>query len=228
MHVVSFYQNLFLSRIPVKREIEDYLSTTELDAIDSDFAAELDRDITLEELSSVVESLKNNKSPGWDGLTNEFYKKFWDKIKGTLLAVIDESVNSSILPPSLRIGVITLLPKPKSPRELNYIKNWRPITLLNTDYKIFTHVIKNRIALTVPSLISKSQAGFQSGRSTTDNLILMYLVIESFNNNPKKEGLLLQVDYEKAFDSVEHEFIYSTTRKIGFGDALINLAKNCI
>ena len=136
-----------------------------------------------------------------------------------------ESISSRVLPPSLRIGVITLLPKQKSPRELNYIKNWRPITLLNTDYKIFVHVIKNRILQTIPDLVSKSQSGFQAGRSTTDNLILMYLVMEDFNNNPRKEGLLLQVDYEKAFDSVEHEFIYSTMKKMGFGDALIELVK---
>ena len=45
----------------------------------------------------------------------------------------------------------------------------------------------------------------------------MYLVIESYENNPSKEGLLLQVDYEKAFDSVEHEFIYSTMKHMGFG-----------
>ena len=224
-HVVSFYQNLFLSRRPVKRGIEDYLNSSELDTIDQDFAAELDTDISLEELSTVVESLKNNKSPGWDGLTNEFYKKFWDKIKNLLHSAIKESVTSRMLPPSLRIGVITLLPKPKTPSELNFIKNWRPITLLNTDYKIFTHVIKNRILKTVPFLISCTQSGFQAGRSTTDNLTLMYLVLENFNNNPQREGLLLQVDYEKAFDSVEHEFIFSTMKKMGFGEPLINLVK---
>ena len=197
-HVVSFYQNLFLSRRPAKREIENYLNACELDTIDADLSSELDHDITLDELSSVVKSLKNNKSPGWDGLTNEFYKKFWGKIKHLLHQAITESVNSSMLPPSLRIGVITLLPKPKSPRELNYIKNWRPFTLLNTDYKIFTHAIKNRIILAVPNLISEAQSGFQAGRSTTDNLILMYLIVESFNNDPTKEGLLLQIDCEKA------------------------------
>ena len=224
-HVVSFYQNLFLSRRPAKREIENYLNACELDTIDADLSSELDHDITLDELSSVVKSLKNNKSPGWDGLTNEFYKKFWDRIKHLLHQAITESVNSSMLPPSLRIGVITLLPKPKSPRELNYIRNWRPITLLNTDYKIFTHAIKNRIILAVPNLISEAQSGFQAGRSTTDNLILMYLIVESFNNDPTKEGLLLQIDYEKAFDSVEHEFIFSTMKKMGFGDKLIDLVK---
>lgn len=77
----------------------------------------------------------------------------------------------------------------------------------------------------VPILVSKSQSGFQAGRSTTDNLILMYLVLEYYNNNPSEEGLLLQVDYEKAFDSAEHEFIFKMLRIMEFGDYLINLVK---
>ena len=179
-------------------------------------------------MSSVVKVLKSNKSPGWDGLSNEFYKKFWDKIKFTLHKTLTEAVAAKMLPPSQRIGVITLLPKPKSPLELNQIKNWRPITLLNTDYKIFAHIIKNRILSAVPKLISNAQSGFQAGRSTTDNLILMYLVLESFSNNPKESGILLQVDYEKAFDSVEHEFIFSTMKIMGFGDPeFANVCARC-
>ena len=53
----------------------------------------------------------------------------------------------------------------------------------------------------------------------------MYLMVENFNNDPRKEGILMQVYYEKAFDSVEHEFIFSTMKKMGFGDVLINLVK---
>ena len=105
--------------------------------------------------------------------------------------------------PSQRIGILTLIPKLKSPSELVYIKNWRPITLLNIDYKIFTHVIKNRILRSLPHIISNVQSGFQAGKSTCDNLILMYLALEHFINNPEEEALLLQVDFEKAFDSVE-------------------------
>ena len=177
-HVVNFYQTLFTTRRPDKRGIESYLAASNLESIDNNLSDEINKDISTEELEAVVKSLSNNKSPGWDGLTNEFYKKFWQKLKHVFSEVLSEAVRMKTLPPSLRIGVITLLPKPKTPQELNYISNWRPITLLNTDYKIFAHVIKNRILQTVPKIISKSQSGFQAGRSTTDNLILMYLVIE--------------------------------------------------
>lgn len=224
-HVVDFYQTLFSSRHPDSKSIDDYLTSSRLDSIDESLSEELDSSISEEELDIVVKALKSNKSPGWDGLTSEFYNKFWPAAKPILINVINESVDRKMLPPSLRIGVITIIPKPKPPPELNYIKNWRPITLLNTDYKIIVHVIKNRILKAIPHIISKSQSGFQSGRSTNDNLILMYLVLEHFNNNPGDEGLLLQVDYEKAFDSVEHEFLFRTMCDMGFGEKLIDLVK---
>ena len=64
--------------------------------------------------------------------------------------------------------------------ELSYIKNWRPITLLNVDYKILTHVTKNRIMEALPSNISDIQSGFQADKSTSDNLILMCFTLEIF------------------------------------------------
>ena len=120
---------------------------------------------------------------------------------------------------------MTLIPKPKSPTELVYIKNWRPITLLNVDYKIFTHVIKNIILRSLPYIISNVQSGFQAGKSTNDNLLLMYLTLEYFDENPEEESLLLQVDFEKAFDTVEHDFLFKTLECMGFGEYLIKLVK---
>ena len=224
-HVVAFYQSLFSSRDPHKTDIKTYLEGSNLDRIDSETKEFLDRPISIEELTGVVGALKGNKSPGWDGLTSEFYKKFWDKIKSTLMKVLEESYEKMKLPPSMRIGVITLIPKPKPPPELKSLKNWRPITLLNTDYKIFTHVIKNRLMQTLPDLISNAQSGFRPGRSTSDNLIMMYLVLEYFNNNPEEEGIIMQIDYEKAFDSIEHEYLYETLKEMGFGERIINLVK---
>ena len=80
---------------------------------------------------------------------------------------------------------------PKTPMELKYTKNWRPITLLNVDYKNVTHIIKNKILKALPSIISEVQSGLQAGKSTSDNLILMCLNLEYFQNNPDQETLLI-------------------------------------
>ena len=143
----------------------------------------------------------------------------------TLFRSFVESVDNNCLSPSQRIGAINLIPKPKKPPDLVFLKNWRPITLLNVDYKIFTHVIKHRIVETLPHVLSKVQSGFQSGRSTSDNLILMCLVLDHYNNNEDDAGLLLQVDFEKAFDSVDHYVLFKTIKKLGFGSYLTNLVR---
>ena len=224
-HVVKFYQKLYSSTNPSASGIADYINSSNLTAVDQSVSDDINHNISISELDQIVGKLSNNKSPGWDGLTAEFYKEFWPEIRDTLFNSFQESVNRGTMTPSQRIGILTLIPKPKTPAELCFIGNWRPITLLNVDYKIFTHVIKNRLNITLPYIINKVQAGFQGGKSSCDNLILMSLVLENFNNNPDKEGLLLQVDFEKAFDSVEHTFLFSTLDAMGIGDYLIKLIK---
>ena len=224
-HIVEFYKKLFRSTNPNTATMASYIESCDTPTLPGNISEELDSEISIEEIDYVYKNLKNNKSPGWDGLTAEFYKTFWGSLRNILFECYKESINNRSLSPSQRIGVLTIIPKPKLPSELVYIKNWRPITLLNVDYKIFTHLIKNRIIRSVPYIISKVQSGFQAGKSTCDNLILMYLALEHFNNHPDEEGLLLQVDFEKAFDTVEHNFLFKTLEFLGFGNYLINLVK---
>ena len=224
-HVVNFFQGIYRSTDPSKNNINSYINSASIHKIPHSLSDTLDEMISIDEMEAVVKGLKNNKSPGWDGLSAEFYKFFWDDIKYILYKSYLESVDNHHLSPSQRIGIITLLPKPKPPTELVNLKNWRPITLLNVDYKIFTHIIKDRFIKAIPHVVSKAQTGFQAGKCTTDNLILLCLVLEHFQNNEDKGGLLLQVDFEKAFDSVEHAFLFKTLESMGFGEYLINLVK---
>ena len=79
-------------------------------------------------------------------------------------------------------------------------------------------MIKNRFINAIPTVISRVQLGFQSGKSASDNLFLMCLVLTIFNNySDVEEGLLVQVDFEKAFDSVDHTFLFKTLETMGFG-----------
>ena len=224
-HVVKFYQNLFKSSNPCVGGIKNYIDSAGLPKINQQLHDDLERPFSAGELDIIVTKLKNNKSPGWDGLSSEFYKTFWPDIRDILFNSLQEAITSSSLSPSQRIGIITLIPKPKTPTELVEIKNWRPITLLNVDYKLFTHMIKNRLRKAVPTVISKMQSGFQPGKSTSDNLILMCLALEHFYNNEDDEGAILQLDLEKAFDSVEHSFLFESMRGMGFGNYMILLVK---
>ena len=94
---------------------------------------------------------------------------------------------------------------------------------MGNDYKIFAHLVKNRFVKALPHVISNVQSGFQAGKSTTDNLILMSLVIDHFDKHVEDGGMLLQVDFEKAFDNVDHSFLFKTLDSLGFGSYIVNL-----
>ena len=224
-YAVKYYQNLYSSSRHSSTNARDYISECSLKDVPPPLSSTLDEPITMEDLEQVVKGLKNNKSPGWDGLSAEFYNFFWDDIKHILYQSFLESIDNNCLSQSQRIGVVTLIPKDKPPPDLIYLKNWRPITLLNVDYKIFAHLIKNRFVKALPHVISNVQSGFQAGKSTTDNLILMSLVIDHFDKHIEDSGMILQVDFEKAFDTVDHYFLFKTLESMGFGPYIINLVK---
>ncbi len=112
--------------------------------------------------------MKNNKSPGSDGLTVEFYKIFWNDIKQYYIDSINFSLANGTLTEMQKQGVITLIPKKDS--NLEILTNWRPISLLNVDYKIATKAIANRIKKVLPNIINSSQTGFLKGRYIGENI----------------------------------------------------------
>ncbi len=103
-------------------------------------------------------SLKCNKSPGSDGITAEFYKQFSEILVPFLFEVYSESLKCSELPTTMTQGVIGLIPKPK--KDLLLIDHWRPISLLNNDYKVFALVFAQRFKLVLDSIIDENQSGF--------------------------------------------------------------------
>ena len=114
----------------------------------------LEGKITINELKKALDSTKKNKSPGLDGYPIEFFKAFWDDLSPFMLRSINNSFEKGSLPQSQR-GLITCLPKGDKPRK--FLKNWRPISLLNSAYKLVSTVIANRIKLVLTDIISKEQ-----------------------------------------------------------------------
>ena len=163
-----------------------------------------------------------NKTPGSDGLPAEFYKVFWNDISDLFLNSINYAYRSGQLSVTQRRGIIKLIPKKDA--EPNLIKNWRPISLLNCDYKIAAKAIANRFKQVIPNIINYDQTGFLKGRFIGENIRLIDGIIKytAAKNIP---GLLLFLDFEKAFDTVEWSFLQKTLQYYNFGQSAINWIK---
>ena len=121
-----------------------------------------------------------------------------------------------------RRGIIKLLPKKDTVPY--YIKNWWPISLLNRDYKIATKAIANRIKTVIPKIINYDQTGFIKGRFIGENIRLIDSLI-NFCAEKNTPGLLLFLDFEKAFDTLEWPFIRKVLQASWFWAVIDSLDK---
>ena len=159
--------------------------------------------------------MKSNRSPGSDGFTCEFFKTFWKQIGAFVVRSINCAYQVGNLSVTQKQEIITCLPKGDKPR--HFLKNWRPISLLNTVYKIASGSIASRMK----NKIDTDQTGFISGRYIGENSRLIYDIMEYTEQKKKKiPGLLLLFDFEKAFDSVSWSFIQKVTKFFNFGDSI--------
>ena len=109
---------------------------------------------------------------------------------------------------------------PKKNKAAKLLKNWRPITLLNRDYKIASKCIASRIQKFLSRLIDNDQTGFLKNKFIGENIRLVDSVI-NYANIKQIPGLLLFIDFEKAFDSLEWSFIEKTLNYYNFGSSLV-------
>ncbi len=173
----------------------------------------MENNISLSELSKALKTCKDT-SPGPDGIPYSVYKIFWPQVGTILKEAWDYSLITGQTPDSHKESVITILPK--EGKDLNGIKNWRPITLTNCDAKIITKALANRINPILETIIDPSQTAYVPGRSVMDN-IRANMFTKQFCHKNKIEAVLTSLDAKKAFDSVNHSYIDTVLEKYGFG-----------
>jgi hypothetical protein len=166
--------------------------------------------------------MQNGKSPGADGLTTNFYKYFWPNIKNIVFDSIQHGLKEKKLSIEQRRGVLSIITK--KDKDIRKLENWRPLTLLNTDYKILAKALANRLQNVLDKLISYDQCGGLKGRSTFSN-IRSTLDIINYTNSNQKPGYAIFLDYHKAFDSINWNFIYNILKNMNFGETYISYIK---
>ena len=177
--------------------------------------------ITEKEVLHESAYLPLRKSPGPDRIPNAFYKTFSAIIAPILTHVLNESHARGTLPATMTEGIISVLYKKK---ERDDPRNYRPITLLNCDYKIMMRILTARMNKAVVQFISKDQNGFVPGAFIAENLMRLKL-IQDYIEDEDQEALFIFLDMEKAFDRCSWEFLTAGLEKIGFDDTFINYVK---
>ena len=174
------------------------------------------------EIFSCLKTFSSDKSPGTDGLTSEWYNTFWPEIKDILIDSFNYTRENGKLGITQRQGIITLIPKKEKDPLL--IKNWRPISLLNLDYKLIAKCIANRIKTVLPFIIHNDQTGFMSGRYIGENLIRAIALI-NYSQKHNLNTYLATIDFQKAFDFLENAHIFRCLRYFGFGQDILTWIK---
>nr|GEY78953.1 putative RNA-directed DNA polymerase, eukaryota, reverse transcriptase zinc-binding domain protein [Tanacetum cinerariifolium] len=140
-------------------------------------------------------SMGNEKSPGPDGFTDDFFKEAWDIVgNDVILAVREFFVNGKLLK-ELNHTIITLILKVSAPARVN---DFRPISCCNVLFKCISKVIANRIKSCLKDLISPNQSAFVPGRSIADNILLTQEIMHNYHLNHDAPRCAFKVDIQKA------------------------------
>jgi len=177
-----------------------------------------DGPITATECRAAIKEMKDNKTPGTDGLPREFYAQFFHLFQDLFVDVLTSAFANGELSTSQRCGVITLACKDQSKADL--LACWRPISLLNVDYKILSKVLSKRLASVLPECIHIDQTCCVPGRSIADNLHLVRNITD-YCNAKNIPAAIVSFDQEKAFDRVSHDYLIQILQTYGFGESFI-------
>jgi hypothetical protein len=178
-------------------------------------------DITENELKEALKTC-NESAPGPDGLTYGIYKKLWGIFGEMIHKSWKFSTDVGKLAPSQRDSVINLLEKKGKDKER--IENLRPISLSNCDIKICTKALAIRTNKVLKEILITTQTGYIPGTQVNDNSRLLEEIIE-FMEKTKQDGYLITLDAQKAFDSVDHNYLQKILGMYGFPPEYISWIK---
>ena len=216
----SFYSDLYQNRSNENSNAltDSLLSNVHIPKWTVEQRNRCEEKLTVGECFNTLKTFQKNKTPGNDGLTVEFYLVFWPLLGKHLIDCYNYAHEHGELSNSQKQAVITLLEKKGKDKRL--IKNWRPISLINVDTKIASKTLAKRLEPILPGLIHYNQNAYVKGQSIFDAVRTIEDILE-YTKCKKMSGILVAIDFEKAFDSLDHSYLLKVLHAFNFGPSFI-------
>ena len=209
----QFYQELY----SVDKDVEFNLNNTYNIYVPENIRKLQEVKLSEQDIQVAVKRMNNNKTPGQDGIPVDFYKVFWSQIKEVFMDMVEECYNTRKLHASARKGILNLIPKQN--KDTRYIKNLRPITLLNTDYKIIEKAVADKMTPALEHIIHQDQRGFMKQRRISVNIRKMLDIIHQVEKEDL-EAVVLSLDFVKCFDKCSFSILNGSLDFFKFGQVI--------
>nr|GEX45633.1 RNA-directed DNA polymerase, eukaryota [Tanacetum cinerariifolium] len=195
------FLNHFAARFSIPPAHRFKLSFQFQKGLTSSQAEDLERSVSNDEIRRAVWNCGDNKSPGPDGFTFEFFKRFWDLIGADFCDAVNHFFLYGAFSNGCNSSFIALIPKVIDAKFMN---DFRPISLIGCIYKVVTKVLANRLVSVIQELISDTQSAFVAGRQILDGPFILDEILHWCKRKNKK-SIFFKVNFAKAYDSAVEE-----------------------
>ncbi|GJV99272.1 RNA-directed DNA polymerase, eukaryota [Tanacetum coccineum] len=181
--------------------------------LSSDQILELESPVSNEEIRRAVWACGDNKSPGPDGFTFEFFRKFWNIVGPDMCEAVGWFFNHNSFARGCNSSFVSLIPKIQDPK---LVSDFRPISLIGSLYKVVTKILAMRLSVVISDLVSEVQTAFLPNRQILDGPFIINELL-SWCKLKKQQAMVLKIDFAKAYDSIRWDFLDDVLSSFGFG-----------
>ncbi|KAE8690635.1 hypothetical protein F3Y22_tig00110893pilonHSYRG00157 [Hibiscus syriacus] len=224
--ILEFFKNLLGSNDPKVKDCSPALLKGLMlpNSISSEDFEALVKEVTNDEIKATIFSQGNDKAPGPDSFTSLFFKKAWPVIGNDVTKEIKYFFQESFIYPAFNATTIALIPKRPNPSK---VYDFRPISCCSVIYKTITKILANRMTNLLPKIIAPNQYAFVKERSIVDNTLLAQEIVKGYGRKIISPRCALKIDLQKAFDSINWDFIHAILKALDLPLKFIDWIVSC-